>query len=192
MQTNTFFMMGRPGCGKGTQTKLLSEKLNAQVFSSGGRYRQIAGEDNFIGHKIKGIIDSGELTPSWFAAYLFTESILALPSLETAIVYEGAGRKLEEAKRIDEILGWLTRPYAIIHLDVSEEEIRNRLMKRAELEGRQDDSEKSIEVRLKAYAQDTEPSIEFFRSLGKVVEINGAQSEEAVFAEIIEKISKLQ
>ncbi|MBY0294414.1 nucleoside monophosphate kinase [Patescibacteria group bacterium] len=191
MHINTFFMMGRPGSGKGTQTKLLAEKLGAQTFSSGGRYREIASADTFIGQKIKGIIDSGALTPSWFAVFLFTESILKLPSLETPIVYEGAGRKPEEAKRIDEILGWLDRPYAVIHLDVSEDEIRNRLTKRAELEGRKDDSAKSIEVRLKAYAEDTEHSIEFFRSVGKTIEINGNQSEEAVFAEIEAKIAQL-
>lgn len=184
-------MMGRPGCGKGTQAKLLAEHLHAQIFSSGGRYREIAGEDTFIGHKIKGIIDSGGLTPAWFAAYLFTESILAVPSLETAIVYEGAGRKPEEAERIHEILEWLTRPYAVVHLDVSEEEIRSRLLKRAELEGRKDDSANSIEIRLRAYAEDTAHSIEYFRSCGKVLEINGNQPEEAVFAEILEKISML-
>lgn len=192
MQTNTFFMMGRPGSGKGTQTKLLAEKLGATTFSSGGRYREIAAADTFIGQKIKGIIDSGELTPSWFAVFLFTESILKLPSLETPIVYEGAGRKPEEAKRIDEILGWLNRPYMVIHLDVSEDEIRSRLMKRAELEGRKDDSAKSIEVRMKAYADDTAHSIEYFRQCGKVLEINGNQPEEAVFAEIMEKIATLK
>ncbi len=184
-------MMGRPGCGKGTQAKLLAEHLGATIFSSGGRYRQIATEDTFIGHKIKGIIDEGTLTPSWFAVFLFTESILALPSLETPIVYEGAGRKPEEAKRIDEILDWLTRPYMVIHLDVSEEEIRGRLAKRMEIEGRKDDSVKSLEVRLKAYADDTAKSIEYFRACGKVLEINGNQPHDAVFAEIKEKLQTL-
>lgn len=183
-------MMGRPGCGKGTQAKLLSDFLGAQVFSSGARYRSIATEDSFIGHKIKGIIDSGELTPSWFAAYLFTEVILKL-SLEDRIIFEGAARKLEEAKRIDDVLGWLMRPYTIVHLDVSEEEIRNRISKRAEIEGRKDDGKHSIEVRLKAYAEDTAPAIEYFRSCGKVLEIDGSQSQEAVFAEIKAKIAEL-
>jgi adenylate kinase len=191
VNTNTFIMMGRPGSGKGTQAKHIAEKLGARIFSSGDRYRQIATEDTFIGRKIKGIIDSGQLTPAWFAAFLFTESILSLPTLEEPIVYEGPARKLEEARRIDEILTWLERPYAVIYLDVSEEEIRSRLAKRAELEGRMDDSGKSIEVRLAAYAADTLHSIEFFRSQGKVIDINGNQPQEAVFAEVMEKISQL-
>ena len=191
VKTNTFFMMGRPGSGKGTQANNLAKQLGATIFSSGVRYRQIAAEDTFIGNKIKSIIDAGELTPSWFAAYLFTESILKLPSLESPIVYEGAGRKPEEAERIDDVLGWLERPYVVIHLDVSEEEIRSRLLKRAELERRKDDSEESLNVRLMAYARDTAHSIEFFRGKKKVLEVNGNQPQDQVFAEIIEKISKL-
>ena len=184
-------MMGRPGGGKSVQAKLLAEHIGAQTFSSGMRYRQIATEDSFIGHKVKGIVDSGHLTPSWFAAHLFTESALALPSLESKIVYEGSARKLEEAIKIDEVLTWLERPYAVIYLEVREDEIRARLTKRASLEGRKDDGEGLVDVRLKAYAEDTLPAINYFRDCGKVIEINGNQPESKVFAEIVEKLSHL-
>lgn len=184
-------MMGKPGSGKGTQAAMLAETLPAEIFSSGDRYRKIAQEDTFIGKKIKGIIDAGNLTPSWFAAFLFTESILAVPSLETKIIYEGSARKLEEAQKIHDVLTWLERPYAVFYLDVSEEEIMSRLVRRAELQGRKDDAHHSIPVRLEAYKQDTVPAIEFFRSHGKIIDINGNQPSDRVFAEIMEKIAKL-
>src|SRR3989344_3768759 len=126
---NTFVLMGRPGSGKGKQSELLALKLEYKVFSTGNRVREIARQDSSLGHRIKDISESGGLTPSWFASFLFEETLLGLADNE-AIIFEGVGRKEPEARLFAEICEWLWRGFLVIFLGVFEETILQRLNKR--------------------------------------------------------------
>jgi len=186
---NTFLIIGRPGSGKSVQAKMLANLMEYKRFSPGEKFREIATHDTALGNKIKGIMDSGLLGPSWLSIYLFQNVILNIEDSE-GIVFEGVGRKEEEAKKFDETAKWLDRDYKVIDVVVSEEEITKRLALRKNKESREDDDPEDVIVRIKEYDTHTLPAIDFFKSIGKYIEINGEQTVEVVHKELIKKINK--
>lgn len=189
--TKTFIFMGRPGCGKGTQTELLLQKFpDFESFSMGTQFRAISNEDSFLGKKIKATIDAGMLSPHWFASYLFKHKILHL-SPEAGIIFEGIARKEAEARDLHETMEWLERPYRVINLEVPAEHILDRLEERGKTSGRADDHKKSIEVRLTEYDKHTAFSLAYLREEGVVIDINGTQSIEAIHDEILTAVTGL-
>lgn len=179
--------MGRPGSGKGTQAKLLAKSIGAEVYSSGNRLREMAKGQGFVNNKIKTKMDAGDLLPSWLSSHLFTEVLLSLAPEET-IVFEGACRTLPEATDFDETASWLERPYKAIFLVISDAEVEKRLALRKGIEGRADDASDAIGHRIKEYEQKTAAAVEFFRSKGVLIEIQGEQSVEAVQADIVKAL----
>jgi len=181
-------MMGRPGSGKGTQAKLLAKKLGAEIYSSGNRLREMAKGPGFVNEKVKSVIDNGALLPAWFSSHMFVEALLALQP-EDAIVFEGACRRLEEAQAFAETAEWLGRPYRAVFLDISDAEVEKRLTARRGSEGRADDASDTIEHREKEYEEHTAPAVEFFKSTGTLLTINGEQSIEQVHTEIVKALN---
>jgi adenylate kinase len=181
METRTIFFIGKPGCGKGTQAKLLSEKTGWQVISSGNQFRAIAAEDTPVGRKVKSEIDFGHLSPHWFAMYLYLKALFSI-SADEGVIFDGFNRKVPEAELAIDSLKWLERPFTILDIHVSDEEVQKRLAKRKDIEGRADDN--AVDERLKEYALFTEPAIEVFRKAGTLLEINGEQTPEAIAADI--------
>ncbi len=184
----TFVMVGRPGSGKGVQSKFLAEKTGFKVFSSGDKFRMLRQEDSFIGKKIRGTVDRGGLMPYWFAGFLFQEVVIYLPH-EEGIIFEGSARKAPEAVLFHDVMEWLERPYKAIYLDVSDDISVTRLLKRKEIENRDDDVEDRIRVRLSFHKKEVEPAMDVFRSKGTLLHVNGDQTPEKVFEEILEKLS---
>lgn len=174
---NTVLFIGKPGSGKGTQAKLLSEKTGWPVLVSGDMFRALAKEESFAGKKTKAENDAGLLAPDWWATFFFQKSILAHPH-EEGVIFDGFGRKVPEAKTVIEVLRWLERPFSAVHIKVSDKEIHDRLTKRSEISGRADDH--AIEKRLEEYRTFTEPSIEVFRDASALVEIEGEGSVEDI------------
>lgn len=183
----TIAMLGKSGCGKGTQAKLLSEQTGFKVFSVGNRFRELGAEDTPLGRRLKATIDGGHLAPSWLAMYLFKESTLRLPS-EEGIIYEGTNRKPLEAEVFHDVMSWLERPYKAVYFDISDEEVLKRLSIRGMLGHRQDDNEEGVRERLGWFHTETIKVIELFRSKGTLIEVNGEQDEKAVFEEMMTKL----
>ena len=138
MEYNTFIMLGKPGSGKGEQSKFLSKETGFNIVSSGKRFREIASHDTIIGHKVKDVIDNGLLMPHWFASYIFLDTTIHLENKGGAI-FDGAARKKPEAELFHDVMTWLERPYMAIYINVSDEVAIERIMKRRETEGRLDD-----------------------------------------------------
>lgn len=178
---HTIFFIGKPGCGKGTQAKLLSERTGWAVISAGQQFRAIAALDTGVGHKIKSEIEAGLLAPHWFAMYLFQKALFALPD-DASAIFDGFNRKLPEAELILESLSWLMRPFSIFDIRISDEEVHRRLAGRKEAEGRQDDT--VVGERLKEYYAHTEAAVETFRRAGVLIDIQGEQPPEQVAADI--------
>ncbi len=185
MEVNTILLIGKPGSGKGTQAKLLSEKTHWPVLVSGDMFRALAKEDSFEGKKTKAENDAGLLAPDWWATYFFQKSILNHPH-EQGVIFDGFGRKVPEAKVVIDVLTWLERPFSAVHIKVSDEEIRTRLALRGTTSGRADDA--AIEKRLEEYRTFTDPSIEVFRAAGKLVEVEGEGSVEDIHARITDAL----
>lgn len=181
MDTHTIFFVGKPGCGKGTQAKLLSEKTGWPIIAAGAQFRAIAKETTPVGQKVKEVDDQGLLQPPWFAMYLYLRELFALPE-GASVIFDGFNRKVPEADLVIDSLKWLGRSFVIINIAVSDEEIRARLKLRAKTSGRVDDQ--MVEERIKEYYTYTDKAIEVFRKEGVLVEINGEQSPEAIAEDI--------
>jgi adenylate kinase len=181
MDTRTIFFVGKPGCGKGTQAKLLAEKTGWPVMGSGDQFRAIAAEDTPVGHKVKKEMEEGLLMPHWFAMYIYLRAIFGVPADKSAI-FDGFNRKVPEAELIVSSLNWLGRPFTVVHVKVSDEEVLKRLAGRKAVSGRADDH--FVEERIREYKEYTEAAIDIFRKAGALVEVNGEQSPEAIAADI--------
>ena|SRR3989344_1974067 len=187
---NTIVFMGLPGSGKGKQSELLSAKTGYPICSTGAELRKLAAGGSALGKKVADIMATGGLNPSWLATYVFQKSILELP-LDNGVIFEGVGRKKEEAQLFAEICEWLGRDFRIINLVVAEDTSRDRLNKRRDIESRADDHPDVLNERFKNYHASTSPALEYFRSIGKVIDINGEPLPDVVAAEIEEKLSKI-
>jgi adenylate kinase len=181
----TFIFMGKPGSGKGTQAKLLAKHLGFPVFAAGETLRAMAKEDTLVGRRIAEDIDAGRLVPHWLASFLFQRGVFSV-SEESGIIFDGFGRKKEEAQLLSETMAWLSRPYRVIHLVVSDEEIRRRIDGRSEEEVRADDE--TVDVRLLEYRTHTEPAIKHFVDCDVVINIDGEQTPEQVAASVIKEV----
>lgn len=103
----------------------------------------------------------------------------------SGLVFESVARKPEEAHKLHEIHAMLERPYIVVHLDISDEEATKRMQKR----GRDaSDQAENIKKRLAAYHNETLVSLDFFKSEGKVRQIDADQSPEQVFEDIIRSL----
>jgi adenylate kinase len=186
--TKTFLMMGRPGSGKGTQAKLLAEKLGgATIYSSGARLREMAARGGFFGNKTKAVMERGDLMPIWVSQYLFEEALIGLEP-QDKIIFEGSCRILEEAMRFHEAAVWLERPYLAIYIDAPEDKLRERIAKRAQIEGRADDAQAAVQERFDNFTNLTLKSVEYFDSEKTLIRVNGDQSVEQVHAEIVKAL----
>lgn len=181
METRTIFFIGKPGCGKGTQAKLLCEKTGWPIIGSGKQFRGIAAEDTPVGRKVKSEIDAGMLSPHWFAMFLYLKSLFALPEGESAI-FDGFNRKPQEAQLIMDSLEWLGRPYTIFEIRISDEVAHARIEGRSKETARADDT--AIEKRLEEYYTFTEPAITMFREAEHLIEIDGERPPEEIAIDI--------
>ncbi len=187
METRTIFFVGKPGCGKGTQVELLSQRTGWSIFASGKLFRDIARGDTPVGRKVQVENYAGVLQPHWFAMYLYLKSLFSIPEGQSAI-FDGFNRKVPEAELIVDSLKWLERPFTILHVAISDDEARKRLALRKKVSGREDDN--FVEERLEEYRKYTEPAIEVFRKVGVLIEINGEQTPEKI-AEDIKAVLKV-
>ncbi len=185
MEFNTVLFIGKPGSGKGTQTKLLSDATGWPAFSSGDMFRAFAKDESPAGRKYKQEMESGMLAPDWFAAYLFQKTVFGLDPAN-GVIFDGFARKLHEAKTVIEVLSWMERSFTALHVKVSDEEIKDRLQKRGATSGRADDN--AIDKRLEEYRTFTEPTIEMFREAGKLIEVNGEGAVEDIQTDIRAKL----
>jgi adenylate kinase len=180
--------MGAPGSGKGTQTKLLSEKLGYEFFSTGELSREYAKQDTELGRKIKTTIDQGIILPIEIIREIFVkkfESILSSPG----VILDGFPRTIEQVKLLEELVDkYKIENFKVLFLDVDKERLLNRLSIRSQKEGRADDDVSAVERRFDEYMTKTAPVKDYYESKNILTHINGDQSIEEVHNEILEKI----
>lgn len=190
-EQRVFILIGRSGCGKGTQGKMIEERLRAQGSDRGVLYIQTgAGLREFIKGEsatqkmCRDIYMAGGLQPEFLAVYTWINMLIKGYTGNEHLIFDGSPRKYHEAGVVDSIFDFYKIPHAtVIHIDVSKEWAKTRLMAR----GRLDDTEKDIEKRLTWYDTDTVPAIDYFKKDPKysVIGINGERPIEEVFADIV-------
>lgn len=199
MKNKVIVLMGRSGCGKGTQAKLIMERLKAKRKDVGGNgdagilYIQtgqelrefIKGES--ISQKLcRDIYMAGGLMPEFLAVYTWINVLVQKFTGKETIIFDGTPRKYHEAGVFHSILSFydFAKPY-VINIDISSDEALKRLMAR----GRLDDNEDDIKNRLSWYETDVLPAIGFFEKNDAYtfLKIDGNRSVEEIFKEIVEK-----
>jgi adenylate kinase len=180
-QTKTIFFIGKPGCGKGTQAKLLSEHTGWPVFGSGQQLRAIASEPTHLGRKVKEEIDAGMLSPHWFVMYLYQRALFSIDDQQSAI-FDGFNRKVPEAELTIASHKWLGRPFQVIEVVISDEEALKRIAIRREQLNRADDQ--FVPERLKEYEKFTKDAIVVFEREGVLIKVDGERPPEIIAEDI--------
>jgi adenylate kinase len=136
------------------------------------------------------LLAEGKLVPDEITVPLIRDE---LSKAESGFILDGYPRNLAQAYALDELLEETGRPLSIVVLlELSDETARERLARRAEIEGRADDQPEAIESRLRDYHEKTQPVVEHYRATGKLVNMHAERSIDEVWAEIAETLERLQ
>ncbi|MBI2451396.1 MAG: nucleoside monophosphate kinase [Parcubacteria group bacterium] len=178
--------LGRSGSGKGTQANLLAKKFNLRIISTGNLARDFSKEKSMSGKLIAQILEKGGFLPHWLASFLWMREIIQSQEPFLRIAFEGSPRKSGEARDIDEVFNFYGLKNNIIafYINISRQEAIKRLLAR----GREDDTKKAIENRLDEFEKFVIPVIEYYKKTKRLITINGQQSVEDVFKEIVKKL----
>ena len=165
--------IGPPGSGKGTQAKLLAERLQVPDIATGEMLRAAVLEGTPLGGKVKAVMESGGLVPDDLMIALIRER-LAAPDAADGFVLDGFPRTVDQAVALDRILNGNEKSVdVVVNLAVPEATLIDRLAGRAGLEHRADDGRHTVLERLKVYHEKTEPLIDFYRKRGLLKEVDG-------------------
>jgi len=177
-------LLGAPGSGKGTQAALMVEELGLPHISTGEVLRAAIRKGNELGRQAKIVIDRGELVSDEIMLRLIANR-LAKEDAEKGFILDGYPRNLAQAEALDELLERLGKPVdEALQIDVDPELVIERISKRAELEGRSDDTEEVVRNRMKVYFDQTAPVIDYYASKGVLSRVLGEGSVEEVFQRI--------
>ncbi len=177
-------LMGKIASGKGTQAHNILDNFGGVLYSNGNKVRESASSPTVFGQKMKQMYEGGYLMPEWIATYWMTHALISQHEKER-VIFEAVAKKPNEAELFHEIHEWIGRPYLVFNLDISDEAVRARSAARA-----RDvvDAPKSVEKRLEEYHTYTAKSIEFFRSKGTLIDINGEEAPEVVWQHIFNSL----
>ena len=166
-------IMGPPGAGKGTQAKLIAEHYGIPAISTGDMFRAMKTADTPLARQVREIMESGGYVSDDITNAIVADR-LAHEDCKRGFLLDGYPRTLQQVQTLDDYLAESQRPLnAVISLVADVEEVVARLLRRAVIDGRSDDNEETIRVRLQVYAEQTEPLLEVYRSRGLLVEVDG-------------------
>lgn len=184
MKLDAIFLIGPQGSGKGTQAKILATKLNFFHWEMGGILRAVAKEDTDLGKRTKSLVDQGVLLTDE-QLYEVVDSRLSLIPKDTGIIFDGIPRRVAQAEHVMEFLQKQGKTnLATLYISLPEAETMSRLLKRAQIENRADDTEEKIKFRLEQYKQDTTPVLDYLKDKTRFVEIDGTPNVDEVTQKI--------
>ena len=212
-QPQIIIFVGRSGCGKGTQAKLINKKFDFEYLSSGDLLRERAEQNDFSGNKLTKILEKGELAPTFLMFQVWSDKISEIKTKRglKGLIIDGSPRSLLEAKLMDNAFNWYDwTNIKVILLDISEQEAFDRLTKRrickqcgriipwtsalkvikicdvcgGQLETREDDIPEAIRARLDFYKKDVQPAVDYYKKKGKLIRIDGDKPIEDVHQDI--------
>jgi adenylate kinase len=183
-------VLGRSGCGKGTQARFLLarlEKKGVHHIETGRFIREMIQGRNISAMVTRRRYDRGELMPAWIPIYLWTNELVEKELVGDHLIFDGAPRRIIEAKLLDEFMAWHGRslPFCI-WVDITPREAVRRLLAR----GRTDDTPTVIKNRLDYFSRDVMPVIRYFAKHRRMVRVDGAPAPEIVAKEINTALQK--
>ena len=166
-------IMGAPGAGKGTQATALAERYGVPAISTGDIFRHNIRNQTPLGIKVKEIIDSGEYVPDDVTEEIVADR-LTEPDCEPGFLLDGFPRTMHQVYFLDRYLTAKGEQLdAVVSLHVEPEALVQRLLDRAEKEGRADDNADTIRRRMEVYAGQTAPLIYHYENKGMLVDVDG-------------------
>jgi adenylate kinase len=177
-------ILGPPGAGKGTQAGRIAESFGIPAISTGDIFRANIKNETDLGRQVKDILASGgyvtdEITNAIVRDRLFEDDA------ERGFLLDGYPRTSAQVDALDAILAEHGHQLeAVLELTVDEDAVVSRLLKRAEIEGREDDTEEVIRERQAIYRRETAPLTEVYAGRGLLVQVDGMGSVDEVFARI--------
>lgn len=184
-------IFGAPGSGKGTQSEKIVEKYGINHISTGDVLRAEMKNGTELGKTAKGYIDQGQLIPDELMIDILA-SVFDSFKDSKGVIFDGFPRTIAQAEALKKMLAERGQDVSImVDLDVPEEELMVRLIKRGKDSGRADDNEETIKKRLHVYHSQTAPLIDWYKNEKKYQHINGLGTMEGIFADICEAVDKL-
>ena len=184
-------IFGAPGSGKGTQSERIVEKYGINHISTGDVLRAEIKNGTELGKTAKGYIDQGQLIPDELMIDILG-SVFDSFKDSKGVIFDGFPRTIAQAEALKKMLAERGQDVSVmVDLDVPEEELMVRLIKRGKDSGRADDNEETIKKRLHVYHSQTAPLIAWYKNEKKYQHINGLGTMEGIFAEICEAVDKL-
>ncbi|HEY9341159.1 MAG TPA: adenylate kinase [Hanamia sp.] len=186
-------LFGPPGSGKGTQSEKLIAKYNLKHLSTGDLLRSEIARKSFLGMEAKKFMDKGNLVPDEVVIGMINDALDNNPGIE-GFLFDGFPRTAIQAEALDKLLSEKdTCIDVMIALDVSEQELIHRLLKRGETSGRaDDDNEQVIKARIVEYHKKTAAVADHYKKAHKVVLIKGEGSVEEIFGRLSDEIDLLK
>jgi adenylate kinase len=183
-------MFGPPGSGKGTQASRVAERLKMPHIATGDMLRDEVARGTALGREAEPIMRAGNLVSDDLVVRVI-ETRLAQPDAARGVMLDGFPRTVRQAKALDEMLTRSgKRIDVLVALRVPENVLRQRVLRRAEIEGRSDDTPEAFARRMTTYHAETEPVLEHYtRSGTRIVEVDGVGSIEDVTERIVRALT---
>ena len=176
--------IGPPGAGKGTQAKRLVEHLAIVHVSTGDVLRQAVKDGTELGTTAKEFLDRGALVPDELVVSIVSQR-LQQPDCRDGCLLDGFPRTLGQAQSLDACLGERGTPLdLVLELKVDEQELRHRMLERARIENRADDTPHTIAKRFEVYRQETEPLVGYYQKKGLLQTVDGMGTPDEVYQRI--------
>ena len=181
-------LIGPPGAGKGTQASFLAEYFGVPTISTGDIFRANVKNETELGVQAKGFMDRGEYVPDSLTNALVKDR-LAQPDAQKGFLLDGYPRTIDQVHQLDGFLDEMDRKLdVVVQLTADVDELVRRLAKRAQEQGRTDDTPEVIRRRQEIYEEQTAPLIDVYVSRSLVAKINGLGDINEVTGRIIEAL----
>jgi adenylate kinase len=185
-------IMGPQGVGKGTQAAKIAEKFGLHAISTGDIFRYHMKHETELGKKVQEVINKGELVSDELTGELVRHSLSSGNSIDEGFILDGYPRNHNQVVDLDATLDELGLVLdGVVLLTADHDVLMDRILKRAEIEGRADDTPEAIAKRLNIYDTETAPLINEYRNRELLISVDGTQDIDAVSAEIFSALAKL-
>lgn len=183
-------VLGPQGSGKGTQAKRLCADRGIPHISTGDMFRGAIAEGTELGKRVEPILASGALVPDELTVALIRER-LGQADAAAGFVLDGFPRNLAQADALDVMLAGIGRAIdAVLFFDLADDVATERMLGRAEAEGRSDDTPEVIAKRLAIYHEQTEPLVEYYQGKGILVPLRAELPIDSVYGDIQDALSR--
>jgi adenylate kinase len=184
-------LLGPQGSGKGTQAKRIQAEYGIPHIATGEILRAAMEEGTELGRKVKPIVDSGQLVPDDLMIDLIRDRLME-PDADRGFILDGFPRTPPQAHALDAMLDEIDRNLSIVfEFQLPDDIATERLRRRAEIEGRADDTPEVIARRLALYHEQTEPLVEHYRAQGNLVGVHADRPIDSVFAEVQDALEQV-